>query len=543
MSYLPIGRFGCFLFFVSCYCFACHDSQKGPAGHPSQDSSAQKVRQGDPSMAGEFSSQTVFHFDSNAIRDFLAKYPLFRNLQGDIQTFYGQRRYAYAWFDREGLIEQAENLYNHLVNIGEEGVPDKILYKDSLSTLFDVYASPMQRRSPENELMLTAQYFWYAKTAWGGISEKATRGMDWFLPRKKMDLPSLMDSLLRDSSSGIIHRGYANRQYALLRDYLKRYRDLESKKPWTPVQADRPTYQMGDSSPVVADIREKLFLLGDLSVNSGSPVFDPALEEAVKHFQARAGMNEDGRLGAGTLRKINIPPATYIRKILVNMERSRWIPVSIQDDYIIVNIPAFLLFSFENDSLQFIMKVVVGKAMHKTVIFNGNLQYVVFSPYWNVPPDILKNEVLPGIRKNPDYLRRNNMEWNGNNIRQKPGPKNSLGLVKFLFPNSYNIYLHDSPAKSLFNQDTRAFSHGCIRVGEPKKLATYLLRKQPEWTESKIDAAMHSGKEKYVTLKTTVPVFIAYLTAWVDRQGQFNFRDDIYKRDDRLESMMLKQNK
>jgi L,D-transpeptidase YcbB len=160
-----------------------------------------------------------------------------------------------------------------------------------------------------------------------------------------------------------------------------------------------------------------------------------------------------------------------------------------------------------------------------------------------VPPDILKNEVLPGIRKNPDYLRRNNMEWNGNNIRQKPGPKNSLGLVKFLFPNSYNIYLHDSPAKSLFNQDTRAFSHGCIRVGEPKKLATYLLRKQPEWTESKIDAAMHSGKEKYVTLKTTVPVFIAYLTAWVDRQGQFNFRDDIYKRDDRLESMMLKQNK
>jgi murein L,D-transpeptidase YcbB/YkuD len=207
--------------------------------------------------------------------------------------------------------------------------------------------------------------------------------------------------------------------------------------------------------------------------------------------------------------------------------------------YLAVNIPEFKLHAYQDDSLLWSMNVVVGKSVHKTVVFSGDLKYVVFSPYWNVPPGILKNEILPGIRRNKNYLDVHHMEWNNGNVRQKPGPWNSLGQVKFLFPNSHSIYLHDTPSKSLFNEEKRAFSHGCIRVAEPKKLATYLLRDDLNWSEQKIEAAMNRGKEQYVTLKENMPVFIAYFTAWVDRKGLLNFRDDIYSRDTRLAELVL----
>ena len=222
------------------------------------------------------------------------------------------------------------------------------------------------------------------------------------------------------------------------------------------------------------------------------------------------------------------------------MERTRWLPIIPNRHFININIPSFTLSAYDQDTLTFTMNVVVGKDVHQTVVFNGDIKYVVFCPYWNVPPSILKKEILPAIKKNPDYLRKNNMEWNGNAIRHKPGPSNALGLVKFLFPNSHNIYLHDSPAKSLFHAQTRAFSHGCIRLADPKKLAVYLLKDDPQWPESKVSQAMKTGKEKYVTLKDPVPVFIGYLTAWVDQQGKLNTRKDIYRRDQPLEEMLFK---
>jgi len=226
------------------------------------------------------------------------------------------------------------------------------------------------------------------------------------------------------------------------------------------------------------------------------------------------------------------------------MERIRWVPVSQQNDYLLVNIPEFRLHAYGGGIRDFTMDVVVGKAAHNTVIFTGDLKYIVFSPYWNIPPSIVKNEVLPAIKNNPGYLQRNNMEITGNSgglpvVRQKPGPKNSLGLVKFLFPNSYNIYLHDTPAKGLFSQDKRAFSHGCIRLAEPQKLAEYLLRNDPGWTTARIEKAMNSGKEQYVTLKKGVPVYVGYFTSWVDKEGRLNFRDDIYGHDSQMAQMMF----
>ena len=193
----------------------------------------------------------------------------------------------------------------------------------------------------------------------------------------------------------------------------------------------------------------------------------------------------------------------------------------------------------EDGKEMFTMRIVVGKAANRTVVFNDQLKYVVFSPYWNVPRSIVRNEILPAMNKNPGYLSRNNMEQTGTSgglpvIRQNPGAGNALGKVKFIFPNSYNIYFHDTPAKPLFDQAKRAFSHGCIRLQEPKKLAAYLLQDQPDWTESRISAAMNAGIEKWVALEEPVAVAITYFTAWVDRAGKLNFRDDIYGHDQEL---------
>ena len=217
----------------------------------------------------------------------------------------------------------------------------------------------------------------------------------------------------------------------------------------------------------------------------------------------------------------------------------RWVPEQPKGDYILVNIPEFKAHVYETGKKIFDMEVVVGTTSNNTVIFTGNLKYVVFSPYWNIPPGILKNEVLPAIRRNPSYLERNDMEWYNGGIRQRPGERNPLGLVKFLFPNNYSIYLHDTPSKTLFKQTKRAFSHGCIRISEPVHLAEWLLRADSTWTSERIFSAMHSGKEKYVTLKQSVPVFIGYFTAWVDAEGRLNFRDDIYGHDKKMIKKMF----
>ena len=196
---------------------------------------------------------------------------------------------------------------------------------------------------------------------------------------------------------------------------------------------------------------------------------------------------------------------------------------------------------YREGQAPFISDVVVGKDVHKTVVFSGMMKYIVFSPYWNVPKSIVKKEIEPGLAKNSNYLEEHDMERNGGQIRQKPGPKNSLGLVKFLFPNSNNIYLHDSPAKALFNRENRAFSHGCIRVAKAKELAYTILKDDKAWPQAKIDKAMNAGTEKWVTLKTKIPVFIGYFTAWVDSDGTVHFYDDIYKRDDRLAEMIFEK--
>lgn len=271
--------------------------------------------------------------------------------------------------------------------------------------------------------------------------------------------------------------------------------------------------------------------------NDTSQIFDDTLEMAVKTFQTRMGYTANGSINEQLINDMNVPAIERVKQILVNMGRMRWVPTEPNGRLIIVNIPEFALHVYENKRKVWDMDVVVGKEGHNTTMFTGDLNQIVFSPYWNVPPSIVQKEILPKMESDPDYLASQHMEENGTDengipkIRQLPGPDNSLGRVKFLFPNSFNIYFHDTNAKSLFEKDKRAFSHGCIRLADPERMAQYLLRDQPEWTTQKIEEAMNSGHEQYVKLKHPVPVIITYYTAWVDDNGQLNFRDDIYDHD------------
>lgn len=489
-------------------------------------------------IPGNFSAQTIIKFDSSLIKSFLDSFPKFKAFQKDIVGFYKGRNYAYAWYDDKGMIEPANNLYNRILNIGDEGVPDFVPYKTAFSALMETEEGSDKIASTV-ELMLTSQYLAYAKGVWVGLSEKQSLATEWLLPRKKISSQQLLDSLV--SSKNFIDNSPTYRQYALLKDYLKKYNNLKVQGKLEPIKADKKMYKLADSSATVLAIRERLFQLGDLTKNSGSNIFDDSLTSGVKSFEQRLGYKEDGIVNAALINEMNYPIEKRIEQIMVNMERSRWLPIEPSGDYLAVNIPEYKLHVYEKGSLAFDINVVVGKNQHKTVIFSGDMKHIVFSPYWNIPASILKNETLPAIKKNPGYLAKHNMEWNGGNVRQKPGPNNSLGLVKFLFPNSHSIYLHDTPAKSLFKEDNRAFSHGCIRLAEPKRLAQYLLRNDKNWDDAKITAAMNKGVEQYVSLKTTVPVYIAYFTAWVDRQGKLNFRKDVYQRDSRLAQMILEK--
>jgi len=275
-----------------------------------------------------------------------------------------------------------------------------------------------------------------------------------------------------------------------------------------------------------------------------SNIFTDTLEYGVRNFQERHGYTPDGIITPELIGQMNVPVMNRIQQILINMDRMRWMPHQPQGTLITVNIPEFVLHVTDGKNKVFDMPVVVGKEGHSTMMFNGDLNQVVFSPYWNVPPSIVRKEILPAIEKNPNYLESKHMEITGNedglpDIRQKPGPDNALGRVKFLFPNSFNIYFHDTPEKSLFAKDKRAYSHGCIRLSDPVKMANWLLESNPEWTPDKIEEAMNSGEQKYVKIKKPVPVIITYYTAWVGENGQLNFRDDIYGHDAALIDKMF----
>ncbi|MEO8795367.1 MAG: L,D-transpeptidase family protein [Daejeonella sp.] len=497
------------------------------------------------SIPGSFTDQDELSFDSVEINNFFKNHPQVKGVQNDVVEFYSSRNYAYAWFDNGKLIEQAGNLFNRIINLENEGLSAKIPYQKTLDSLFNLPETAHQKK-PDIllELLLTSDYFVFSKLSWEGMDESVSESLKWHLPRKKVNYEHYLDSLLKNPDRNALPKEPVYRQYDLLKTYLKKYKDLERREAWTTLSPEQKQIRPGDSSVFIAQLKKRLYLLEDYQGDTSSRFYDKGLSDALKIYQQRNGLTVDGQIGAETLSSINVPLKTRIRQIIANMERNRWLPISSHKDVLAVNIPDFKLHVFHADSLLWSCKVVVGQSTHPTTVFYGDLEYVVFRPYWNVPESIVKNELLPEMRKSANYLAAHDMEITGYRnslpvIRQQPGPNNSLGLVKFLFPNSYNTYLHDTPAKSLFGETSRAFSHGCIRVEEPVKLANFLLKYQPEWSPEKINSAMQNGNERFVKLKNTVPVYIAYFTAFVSQDQKLNFRKDIYNLDEHLANMIL----
>lgn len=319
--------------------------------------------------------------------------------------------------------------------------------------------------------------------------------------------------------------------YQGLEKEIIRYQNIEKNGGWKYIPWKKKTIQLGDTSELVRLIRMRLAMTDETNAKDTSNIFDKNLERDIIGFQNRNGLNPDGKIGIATLKELNVPVEKRIIQLKLNMERCLQLPEVLGNKYILVNIPAFELMAIKNNTPIFKSKIVTGKESDKTATFKGTMQYVVFAPYWNIPKSIMEKEILPEIARYPGYMDQNHMEWFDGKIRQRPGPWNALGGVKFIFPNAYNMYMHDTPAKTLFNENTRAFSHGCIRIEEPVKMALFLLEEQKEWNQENIHAAMKMEKETVVFLKEKIAVLIVYFTAYIDENGKLHFRRDIYGRD------------
>jgi murein L,D-transpeptidase YcbB/YkuD len=495
----------------------------------------------DYSITKENAYNDIF-LDSAGFEKFIADNAMVDSISENMRDFYNMRNFEYAWFDSKGLTEQALG-FRSLHKFKTDSVNKKLDQQLDNLLLHDKKIDPADPVIMGIELQLTRRFVQFILDSYKD-DNIGLRNLESFIPIKKQDIFTLADSLLSQKSENAEKFAKINPFYSGLRGQLQKYLDIAKKGNWDTVPLTKTRYKVGKNFPEILHIKNRLAATGELAVADTSTMFTPELEEAIKKYETTHGMSPDGKIGPVLIKSLNVSATDRVKQLLVNMERMRWMPIRKEGKLLMVNIPEFTLHVTEGENHVKHMPVVVGKEGHTTVLFSDALEYVVFSPYWNIPPSIVRNEILPAMSRNGNYLAKNNMEITGKSngipeIRQKPGPSNSLGLVKFLFPNSFNIYFHDTPAKSLFEQDNRAFSHGCIRLGDPVWMANYLLQDEPEWTPEKIKAAMNAGTEKTVKLKTPVPVIITYYTAWIGEDGQLQFRDDIYGNDKNVERKMF----
>ena len=527
---------------------ACNAQETTNSVEENEAKDEKKVSRRDLSVTRENAYNDLF-LDSMVMEAFIEEKQLANKWARRMRSYYNARNYQYAWFSSAGLTEQARGFWNlhdyHVTYNHDTLLHNKELQKkmDNLIAEDRLTVRASDKSFVNTELMLTYHFLQYMLDAYddGYVKRKE---MERFVPRKHEDAMYLADSLLTKKHKDDKYFEDQNQAYGLLKKELQRYYDIAKRGGWQPITTPKKTLQKGMSGPEIPVIKKRLQATADMPGTDTSQLFNDSLAMGVRSFQQRHGYKPNGVITATLIKDMNVSAIQRVQQLLINMDRMRWMPNKPSGHLILVNIPEFVLHVMDGSREVFDMNVVVGKEGQNTVTFTGDLNTIVFSPHWNVPPSIVKKEILPAMARNPNYLASQNMEITGNEgglpvIRQRPGSKNSLGQVKFLFPNSFNIYFHDTPAKSLFNNDKRAYSHGCIRLAEPEKMAQYLLRDDPNWTADKIFDAMNSGTEKYVKLKNPVPVFITYYTAWVDDDGRLNFRDDIYKHDLDLRKKMF----
>jgi murein L,D-transpeptidase YcbB/YkuD len=502
------------------------------------------------------------------------RWPDFSDYRAHVQNFYQPSGYVPAWARDGRPTPQALAIIELLQQADSEGLDpedyDGSRWADRLARLQKPHAAGDDAIF---DAAVTVCVMRYISDCHIGKINPGHFKFGLSVEAKKYDLPAFLRERLVDGPDvktemvqiGPSFSGY-RRTLGALQHYLQLARQDDGEK--LPVSA-KPV-PPGSPYEGVRRLTRLLRLLGDLPgdavVPDDSNLYQGALVDAVKHYQARHGLKPDGRLDAQTLANLNTPLSQRVDQLRLMLERWHWLPERFTEPPIVVNIPEFRLRAYDsNQNPVLTMNVIVGKAFrHKTPVFEKDMRFVVFRPYWNVPPSIQRSEIVPAIEKDRDYIAKKGFEvvTQGGQVvtsgaitdevlaqlrsgklavRQKPGPTNALGLVKLMFPNEYNVYLHSTPAPQLFSQTRRDFSHGCIRVEKPAELAAWVLRDKPDWSLARAQAAMASGKDNVqVNLTSPIPVLILYGTAVVDPEGTVQFFDDIYGYDDELRKALAK---
>ncbi len=483
-----------------------------------------------------------------------------------LPRFYAGRKFRLAWSDERGAYLNAVILIDAIREADKEGLKPEDYHIVNLETLLaKVKQSQESKRPLEPEslanfdMLLTDAFLLYGSHLLTGLVNPESIQAEWFIKSRDEDLAVILKRALeKDEIEKALRKLRPSHYgYQKLKKSLLRYRQIIEKGGWPYISAGSKMNK-GDRGPRIKALHKHLVLTGDIidSKKTDPDYFDKELERGVRRFQKRHGLIEDGIVGKATLKALNVPEEVRLRQIKVNLERWRWLPHDLGTRYILVNIANFALKVIEDKQIVKSMLAVVGKAYRRTPVFTGRLTYMVINPYWHIPPSIAKEDMLPKIKENPEYLSKqgirvfqgweadapeiepSSIDWTlitGENLtfklRQDPGPLNALGRIKFMFPNKFGVYLHDTPAREVFEKIKRSFSSGCIRVERPIELADYLMKNQPQWNRQKLLEAIMSRETQTILLPEPLEVHLLYWTAWVDDGGALHFRDDIYGRD------------
>ena len=504
------------------------------------------------------------------------RWPDFSDYSKLVKEFYGAYGNSLPWVRGMEPTAQAQQAITLLMNAGQKGLSaedyDALRWGDRLGKLKVGAPQSSEADAVRFDLALTVCVMRYVSDLHIGRVNPKHFEFDLDVQAKKYDLPEFLKQNVVDVSDVAVALAPVEPQYPGYRrtiQALNVYLGLAGKDDGEHLPAITKAIAPGDAYPGVPRLIRLLTLVGDLpagaTVAADGNVYQGALVDAVKNFQRRHGRDPDGRIDARTLADLNMPLNSRVRQMQLTLERWRWLPLEYGKSPIVANIPEFRLRAYdENFKIALSMNVVVGKAFdHNTPVFSNTMQYVVFRPYWSVPYSIARSEFLPRIVKDPDYLTKKGFEVVNSRqdvvgsgtvtgdeleqlragklfVRQKPGPKNSLGLVKFIFPNNYNIYMHDTPEQEFFSKSRRDFSHGCIRLERPADVAVWVLRDNPGWDMDHVRAAMNGTATQQVNLAHPIPVLILYATVIVTEDGQVHFYDDIYGHDAALEKVLAK---
>ena len=471
-----------------------------------------------------------------------------------LKSFYKDRDYQPIWLDRSGLNHKGEVLLENLRTASFDGlVPDDYHYSEIVELL-----QQNEIPYPEMDLVLSSAYIDYGSDLYLGRLDPTRVDKGWHIAKPKPNMPVILETALRqtDMESALRSLSPPTPEYRKLREVMVRLQAIAENGGW-PGVAYPVQLKPGWRNEQVPQIRQTLKIMGDLDSGSepdNPEQYDDEMREAVVRFQQRHGLRADGIIGTKTIAALNVPVTDRIRQVQVNMERWRWMPRKMEDRYVLINIPEFKLRLFEHGEVAAQHAVIVGKAYKESPVLKSAIKHLVLNPYWNVPGNIASEELLGDIQHNPSFLRTNNMEvigargkiinpgsvnwdqYSASNfpfrLRQRPGAKNALGKIKFIFPNKYDVYLHDTPSRYLFDYDTRTFSHGCIRAENPELLASELLRDNSGG--ARIRDMINQGETRTVPLPEPVPIYVTYFSTWVGEDGTPSFYSDIYDRDRNL---------